>query len=50
MTKGPTYCGPLAQLVERFHGMEEVSGSNPLRSTKKIALRGGFLEKTQLNH
>lgn len=25
--------GPLAHLVERFHGMEEVRGSNPLRST-----------------
>ena len=26
--------GPLAQLVERFHGMEEVAGSNPVRSTR----------------
>jgi NTP pyrophosphatase (non-canonical NTP hydrolase) len=26
--------GPLAQLVERLHGMHEVSGSIPLRSTK----------------
>ena len=25
--------GPLAHLVERFHGMEEASGSNPLGST-----------------
>jgi hypothetical protein len=25
--------GPLAHLVERFHGMEEVSGSSPLWST-----------------
>ncbi len=25
--------GALAQLVERFHGMEEVSGSTPLSST-----------------
>ena len=25
--------GPLAQLVARFHGMEEVSGSIPLGST-----------------
>lgn len=25
--------GALAQLVERFHGMEEVSGSTPLCST-----------------
>ena len=27
--------GGLAQLVERLHGMQEVSGSNPLFSTKK---------------
>ena len=27
--------GPLAQLVERFHGMEEVNGSIPLGSTMK---------------
>lgn len=26
--------GVLAQLVERFNGIEEVSGSNPLCSTK----------------
>ena len=26
--------GELAQLVERLHGMQEVSGSNPLFSTK----------------
>ena len=25
--------GPLAHLVERFHGMEEVTGSIPVRST-----------------
>ena len=25
--------GPVAQLGERLHGMEEVRGSNPLRST-----------------
>ena len=28
-----TSLGPVAQLVERLHGMEEVRGSNPLRST-----------------
>ena len=28
--------GELAQLVERLHGMQEVSGSNPLFSTKYI--------------
>ena len=27
--------GPLAQLVERFHGMEEATGSNPVWSTKR---------------
>ena len=27
-------CGPVAQLGARFHGMEEVVGSNPTRSTK----------------
>jgi hypothetical protein len=26
-------CGALAHLVERFHGMEEVIGSNPICST-----------------
>ena len=25
--------GPLAHLVERFHGMEEVTGSSPVGST-----------------
>ncbi len=38
-------CGPVAQLGARFHGMEEVVGSNPTRSTKfgqtyKIGLYG----------
>ena len=28
------FSGPLAQLVERFHGMEEATGSSPVRSTK----------------
>jgi hypothetical protein len=28
------YCGPVAQLGARFHGMEEVVGSIPTRSTK----------------
>ena len=30
--------GELAQLVERLHGMQEVSGSNPLFSTSKPAM------------
>jgi hypothetical protein len=29
-------CGPVAQLGARFHGMEEVDGSNPSRSTKLL--------------
>lgn len=28
--------GDMAQLVARFHGMEEVRGSIPLISTKKV--------------
>jgi hypothetical protein len=31
--------GELAQLVERLHGMQEVSGSIPLFSTKENASR-----------
>jgi hypothetical protein len=27
------HCGPVAQLGARFHGMEEVVGSIPTRST-----------------
>jgi hypothetical protein len=27
------YCGPLAHLVERIHGMDEATGSIPVRST-----------------
>ena len=37
MTSVPTIFinnGPLAQLVERFYGIEKVTGSNPVRSTK----------------
>src|SRR5271165_4480323 len=30
----PAECGPVAQLGARFHGMEEVVGSIPTRSTK----------------
>jgi hypothetical protein len=29
----PSLCGPVAQLGARFHGMEEVTGSIPVRST-----------------
>jgi hypothetical protein len=29
--------GPVAQLGARFNGIEEVTGSNPVRSTKPFA-------------
>src|SRR6185437_15420404 len=35
--------GPVAQLGARFHGMEEVKGSNPFRSTKSIRSEFKFL-------
>jgi hypothetical protein len=31
-------CGGIAQLGERLHGMQEVSGSIPLTSTKNLAM------------
>ncbi len=31
--------GPVAQLGARFHGMEEVEGSNPSRSTNPFNLK-----------
>ncbi|GEM_PF-4943776 len=31
----PEKRGAVAQLGERLHGMQEVGGSNPLRSTKR---------------
>ena len=39
-------CGPVAQLGARFHGMEEVVGSNPTRSTSFLTyafISMGFL-------
>ena len=33
---GAFLCGPVAQLGARFHGMEEVIGSIPIRSTKYL--------------
>jgi hypothetical protein len=44
-------CGPVAQLGARFHGMEEVTGSIPVRSTNQIkhlappVFRGAILDK-----
>src|SRR5207237_3802024 len=35
----PLHCGPVAQLGARFHGMEEVVGSIPTRSTRFATLR-----------
>jgi hypothetical protein len=32
--RSSSLCGPVAQLGARFHGMEEVIGSIPIRSTK----------------
>jgi hypothetical protein len=34
--KAAANCGGIAQLVERLHGMQEVSGSIPLTSTKRF--------------
>ena len=33
----PSNSGPVAQLGARFHGMEEVVGSIPTRSTKSLS-------------
>ena len=33
--------GGIAQLGERLHGMQEVSGSIPLTSTKNLTVQGG---------
>ncbi len=46
--------GPVAQLGARFHGMEEVVGSIPTRSTKcfnsvTIPIRDSTFQKTFLN-
>ena len=40
--QGMAYNGVLAQLVERFNGIEEVSGSNPLCSIKKAPILGAY--------
>jgi hypothetical protein len=41
-------CGPVAQLGARFHGMEEVIGSIPIRSTKQLNNLGrSFPESTK---
>ena len=40
--------GALAQLVARFHGMEEVRGSNPLSSTVKGLARASLARMKQI--
>ena len=44
LTSGVVDFGALAQLVERFHGMEEVRGSIPLGSTRFFWLGDGERE------
>ena len=51
--KGQHTDGVLAQLVERFNGIEEVSGSNPLCSTKNQVgqlTKGWLLDFFLLNY
>jgi hypothetical protein len=43
--------GPVAQLGARFHGMEEVIGSIPIRSTKISRLESvAYRERPKRNH
>ena len=42
-----TYCGPVAQLGARFHGMEEVVGSIPTRSTKSLAMPSVYILQSE---
>jgi putative endonuclease len=39
--------GPVAQLGARFHGMEEVVGSNPTRSTKPSIMPSVYILQSQ---
>ena len=39
-------CGPVAQLGARFHGMEEVIGSIPIRSTNQTNNLGRSFPKS----
>ena len=45
----PTACGPVAQLGARFHGMEEVIGSIPIRSTKSFKINILSILNSNLN-
>ena len=40
---GRPQLGALAQLVARFHGMEEVRGSSPLSSTAKVLVKAHLI-------
>ena len=42
--------GPVAQLGARFHGMEEVVGSNPTRSTKFLKWLSGIDSKVSIHN
>lgn len=41
MSQGVSFCvlGGIAQLGERLHGMQEVSGSIPLTSTSELSFK-----------
>ena len=41
-------CGGIAQLGERLHGMQEVSGSIPLTSTTDLVAALGLMATTAL--
>lgn len=43
---GENLSGPIAQLVERSHGMGEASGSNPLGSTLRFVLAASLRAST----
>jgi hypothetical protein len=43
-------CGPVAQLGARFHGMEEVIGSIPIRSTKITSAKSASYSDPLLFH
>src|SRR5215813_5242871 len=45
----PPKCGPVAQLGARFHGMEEVVGSIPTRSTKFLNNLDGLVGQSHDN-
>src|SRR5581483_8407673 len=46
-TCDPFTCGPVAQLGARFHGMEEVVGSIPTRSTKFVTIPAVYILQSE---